>query len=293
VASIADQIQARFANADLSISSQQSESILSYFGLLTKWNKTINLTALALDPPTPQTLDRLLVEPLVAAGIARRVLDSMDAFSGGETLRLLDVGSGGGSPAIPLAIGLGKPTPGVGFGVELSMVESRGRKAAFLREVVRDIPLEGARVYQSRLEELQPQAFDLVSIRAVRADGDLWEALADFVKPSGLVLWFRTAGDSGQDAWFAPMLELDSLHPLIPGTSSELAILRRPGAERYVTVPRGTLGRAKSPSLRSCPPFTLRPSAPLPPLLPFLLTRTRPKPNNTVCKARKIISLAK
>ena len=108
------------------------------------------------------------------------------------------------------------------------MVESRGRKAAFLREVVRDLPLDGARVYQSRLEELQPQAFDLVSIRAVRADGDLWETLADFVRPAGLVLWFRTAGDSSQDAWFAPMLELDSLHPLVPGTSSELAILRRP-----------------------------------------------------------------
>jgi 16S rRNA (guanine527-N7)-methyltransferase len=160
VASIADQIQARFANADLSISSQQSESILSYFGLLTKWNKTINLTALALDPPTPQTLIDCWLSrwwpPELRAVCWTRWTPSV----AGETLRLLDVGSGGGSPAIPLAIGLGKPTPGVGFGVELSMVESRGRKAAFLREVVRDIPLDGARVYQSRLEELQPQAFE-------------------------------------------------------------------------------------------------------------------------------------
>ena len=228
--SIPDEIQVRLANAGLLLTSEQAAQLMSYFGLLTKWNKTINLTALALDPPTPQTLDRLLVEPLAAAGIARRVLDSLEAFSAGQTLRLLDVGSGGGSPAIPLAIGMGRPAQGSGSGVELSMVESRGRKAAFLREAVRDIPLEGARVYQTRLEELQPQAFDLVSIRAVRADGDLWEALAEFVSPSGLVLWFRTAGDSGQDAWFAPMLELHSLHPLIQGTGSELAILRRPAA---------------------------------------------------------------
>jgi 16S rRNA (guanine527-N7)-methyltransferase len=228
--SVPDEIQARFANAGLSLTGQEAGLLLSYFGLLTKWNKTINLTALALDPPTPQTLDRLLVEPFVAAGIARCVLASRDAVSAGQSLRLLDVGSGGGSPAVPLTIGLGSQASGGGPAVELSMVESKGRKAAFLRELIRDLPLEGASVHQSRLEELQPQQFDLVSIRAVRADGDLWEALADFVRPSGLVLWFRTAGDPSQDVWFAPMLELDSLHPLIPGTSSELAILRRPSA---------------------------------------------------------------
>jgi 16S rRNA (guanine527-N7)-methyltransferase len=221
---IPDEIQARFAHAGLTLTGQQAEAIGIYFGLLTKWNKTINLTALALDPPTAQTLDRLLVEPVVAAGIARRVLNALSTSSSAEKLRMLDVGTGGGSPAIPLAIALGTAC-------ELSMVESRGRKASFLREAVRELPLDGARVYQSRLEELQPQGFDLVSIRAVRADGDLWETLAEFVRPGGLVLWFRTAGDAGQDASFAPMLELDSLHPLVPGTASELAVLRHPSPD--------------------------------------------------------------
>ena len=60
--SIPDEIQVRLANAGLLLTSEQAAQLMSYFGLLTKWNKTINLTALALDPPTPQTLDRLLVE---------------------------------------------------------------------------------------------------------------------------------------------------------------------------------------------------------------------------------------
>ena len=70
------------------------EPLEAYFRLLAHWNAKINLTALPLDPPTDETLDRLLVEPLAAARQIRRC-----AAASGSTS-----GSGGGSPAIPLKI---------------------------------------------------------------------------------------------------------------------------------------------------------------------------------------------
>jgi 16S rRNA (guanine527-N7)-methyltransferase len=208
-------------NAGASVSSQQLELLSRYFGLLTKWNKTVNLTALKLEKPEDETFDRLFVEPFLAARIATGELGR--SVTG---LRLLDVGSGGGSPAIPLAVALGSA-------VELTMVESRGRKAAFLREVVRQLPLDGAQVMDGRLEKLEgdssPQdAFDLVSIRAVRADQSLWKTLARLVRSGGLVIWFRSPADGTDDSVFFPHFLLHSVRPLPTGRGSELAVLRKP-----------------------------------------------------------------
>ena len=85
--------------------------LVTYLELLWKWNRKINLTAI-LEPE--MAIDRLLLEPLAAAA---------HLPAGGM---LADLGSGGGSPAIPLALAL-SPS-------KLLMVESRSRKASFLRE---------------------------------------------------------------------------------------------------------------------------------------------------------------
>ena len=208
--------------AGASVSSDQLALLVRYFGLLTKWNKTVNLTALMLDPPSPGAVDRLLIEPLLAATIVRR--EAVEMFSAAtdanRKLRLLDVGSGGGSPAIPLAIAL-LPL------IELHMVESRGRKAAFLREAGRQLNLPGAQVHSARVEELPSTlAFDLVSIRAVRTDAPLWKAIAGLVRPGGLLAWFHSVQDGQiEGAEFAPMFVPDNVTPLVPG--SELVVLRR------------------------------------------------------------------
>lgn len=209
-------IRARFAVASAEANTRQLEDLALYFGLLTKWNKTVNLTALVLDPPSDEAIDRLLVEPFLAAQESQ--LASVDAK---EPRRLLDVGSGGGSPAIPLALALGP-------GVELRMVESKSRKAAFLRETVREIQLKGAEVFNARLEDLAGRlnlqgAFDLVSIRAVRADPALWKALSALVRKGGEVLWFRS---TGEPASAVQEFALTAVRPLKKG--SELALLRRP-----------------------------------------------------------------
>ncbi len=82
-----------------------------------------------------EAIDRLLIEPVLAT----KYLPAPDAT-------VLDIGSGGGSPAIPMK--LAAP------GISLRMVESKTRKAAFLREVVRTLELDRTAVEAVRFEEL-------------------------------------------------------------------------------------------------------------------------------------------
>jgi len=194
----------------------------SYLGLLTKWNKTLNLTALKLDPLADEAIDRLLVEPVLATQFMSGI--------GGQAARgiLVDVGSGSGSPAIPLKISL----PGMG----LVMVESRIRKSAFLRDAIRLIGLESAEVQAVRLEQmvLEPrfrESASWVSVRAVRADSGLWQAISAILAPSGRVLWFRSQADAPEasDTGYLPAFQLEEVRPLIPERRSELAILSRRG----------------------------------------------------------------
>lgn len=148
----------------------------AYFRLLATWNKKINLTALPLDSPTDETFDRLFVEPLIAAARVPTIARKM-----------LDVGSGGGSPAIPLAIA----SPDL----QLLMVESRSRKAVFLSEASRAVGLSNARVASRRLEELAADpamqaGFDLVTMRAVRLDENLESAVEALLRPGGTLMVF-------------------------------------------------------------------------------------------------------
>ena len=127
------------------------DRLVIYYELLARWNRTINLTSL-VDPV--QAIDRLIVEPVAAAPHLP------------HGVRLADLGSGGGSPAIPLALALDS--------THLLMVESRSRKAAFLREAARELGLNAA-VEAVRFEALRGKptfagSADVVSLRAVRPD---------------------------------------------------------------------------------------------------------------------------
>jgi 16S rRNA (guanine527-N7)-methyltransferase len=169
-------IAQRASQVGLSIEPVVVDKLAAYVELLTRWNKTVNLTALALDPPTDDAIDRLLIEPLVAA--AR--IEARDRLG-------VDVGSGGGSPAIPMKI--------AAPGLRMILVESRFKKAAFLREVVRHLELTGVDVENRRLEELatrvdlQGQAH-IVTLRAVTPTVELWGSIEKLLQPGGRVFWF-------------------------------------------------------------------------------------------------------
>jgi 16S rRNA (guanine527-N7)-methyltransferase len=189
----------------------QVDQFCLYIGLLAKWNKRLNLTALSVDPPTDEAIDRLLVEPTMAI----QAVDPADAS-------LMDLGSGGGSPAIPMKIGAPQ--------LKLVMVEAKARKSAFLRDAIRQLGLIHAEVENARFEELltRPElheAFDIVSVRAVRPDRQLWNPVLAFLKPGGRVFWF---GSSGLPAHAVPPEFSVASTQALPG-SSQLIVLKRVG----------------------------------------------------------------
>lgn len=172
-----ERLARRTKSAGVSVEAKTVDLLEAYLRLLTRWNAKVNLTALPLGEPTDETFDRLLIEPLSAA---RTIDEALTPW--------IDIGSGGGSPAIPLK--LAKPA------IQLTMVESKTRKAAFLREVLRELGLLRATVDTSRFEDLAALngaegSCGLVTVRAVRFDHKLIKSIARILRPSGRLMAFR------------------------------------------------------------------------------------------------------
>lgn len=206
---LVDLIRARAARAGLDVAAPTAVQLAQYLGLLATWNRRINLTALAVDPPDEAAIDRLIVEPLVAA----QLLTADDHL-------VMDIGSGGGSPAIPMKIA----APGCQF----VLVESKDRKSAFLREVVRQLALADTDVRTSRAEDLAApapaDAADVVTLRAVRMDDAMVEAIRRQLSPRGRILWFQSRE---ADQVSAPRaLEVVGRQDLVPGTPSRVVVAK-------------------------------------------------------------------
>jgi 16S rRNA (guanine527-N7)-methyltransferase len=183
--------------------------------LLRRWNDKINLTSL---PDGDEAVDRLLVEPILAA---RLMVEPASL--------VVDIGSGGGSPAIPLKIAA--PIQA------LWMVESKARKSAFLREAVRQLSLAGARVESGRFEDLvlRPELFgqvDLITLRAVRADLKGLALIQQFLRPRGQIFYFTRIG-AAQKLMLPPQLELSGEEALLPALQSSLVRLQKRDHSAY------------------------------------------------------------
>jgi 16S rRNA (guanine527-N7)-methyltransferase len=171
-------LDARATATNVRLPPELAERLEAYYRLLAHWNSRINLTSLALDPLAPQTVDRLFIEPIIAASFVPRNVDVW-----------FDLGTGGGSPAIPLQ--LAHPAK------RLIMVESRHRKAAFLREAIRELFVSGVEVDAARIEEVARRSdnaglTDLVSVRAVKMAGSLFGDIQTLLRPGGQALLFGT-----------------------------------------------------------------------------------------------------
>lgn len=166
-------ISDRLAVAGIEISESDVADCARFVALLARWNQKINLTSFQLSGPLEdRAIDRLVIEPLVATTLG---------IPGPG--KWWDIGSGGGSPAIPMRI--------VWRSGLLNMVESRQRKSAFLREAVRELGLEGTDVVCERLESLSIGArANLVTVRAVRIDAPVADLLSRMLAIGGFALAF-------------------------------------------------------------------------------------------------------
>ncbi len=189
-----------------------------YLSFLAKWNAKINLTAFNLREPTDEAIDRLLIEPVVAA-----------QHIPARATSVIDIGSGSGSPAIPLRLAVAD--------VRVTMVEAKTRKAVFLLEACRHLGLADAVVETARFEHLltrpdMHEAFDVLTIRAVRVEAATLVTLQAFLKPGGLLFWFQGAGRELKPDLLVFPLVLSRVVPLVESVSSRLAILAKQSPSR-------------------------------------------------------------
>ena len=209
--SVREKLARRAQKAGVSLAPTVAEGLATYFELLQKWNRRVSLTALPVEDAGDEAIDRLLIEPALAA----KSLPSPESS-------IIDIGSGGGSPAIPLK--LAAP------GTSLRMVESKTRKAAFLREATRVLGLDRTEVDAVRFEELlaRPElhdTVDVVTLRAVKVEAKTLAALQSFLKLGGLLFLFGTSAKPGTQA--TPQLTAMNTQVLLKQWGSQLQILQK------------------------------------------------------------------
>ena len=194
--------------ACVTVTPELVERLRAYYQLLARWNRKINLTSVNLEELPADAVDRLFIEPLAAARLA-----PSDA-------RIIDVGSGGGSPAIPFAL--------AAKAASLVMVESRTRKSVFLQEAARAVALQ-ARVITARYEDAAERrelrnAFEVVTLRAVRVDDTTLQRLVGFCSSDGSIFLFQTAalaqpagmGVKTHQLTKSSILQIVTPHPSVP-----------------------------------------------------------------------------
>ncbi|HEY1071174.1 MAG TPA: 16S rRNA (guanine(527)-N(7))-methyltransferase RsmG [Thermomonas sp.] len=178
--------------------------LLDYLALLARWNATYNLTAIR-DPRemlAKHLLDSLAMQPFVR-GLAT----------------LADLGTGPGLPGIPLAIA----TPGL----QVTLVESNGKKARFLREAVRQLQLGNVQVAESRIEAFQPGAtFDAITARALATLPLILDLGGHLLGDDGRLLAMKGVVPDDEIAALPPGWGVAAIHPLrVPGLAAERHLL--------------------------------------------------------------------
>ena len=173
--------------------------LLDYLGLLLRWNRTYNLTAIR-DP------DEMVV---------RHLLDSLAMHPHVQPGALADLGTGPGLPGIPLAIAR--------TDLQVALVESNGKKARFLREAVRHLKLGNARVLESRAEAVaEPGAYAQITARALDTLDGILAVGGHLLAPQGRLLAMKGMHPAEEIAALPPGWTALAVHPLtVPGLDAE------------------------------------------------------------------------
>ncbi len=173
---------------DLQLSDQVIQKELAFLDELLRWNQRINLTSIK---NREEAIEKHLIDSLL-------LLPHLD-----EVENLIDLGSGGGLPGIPLAIA--SPL------LQVASIDSVGKKINFQRHIKRFLSLENLQIIQSRAEELdqtslETESFDLVVARAFTALEPLLELAEPWLKPGGRVVAMKGPGGDNELSSAAPMI---------------------------------------------------------------------------------------
>ncbi|MFO7542103.1 MAG: 16S rRNA (guanine(527)-N(7))-methyltransferase RsmG [Thiobacillus sp.] len=162
-------LAAGIAALGLALPDGAEAKLLAYLALLDKWNRVYNLTAV-------RDAERM---------VSHHLLDSLAAvpfFQGGT---VLDVGSGGGLPGIPLAIA--RPD------LQVTLIDSIAKKTAFLLQAKAELGLNNVTVETGRVEHFHPAVkFDVITSRAFSDLKEFVTLTRHLLKPAGC--WLAMKG---------------------------------------------------------------------------------------------------
>ena len=173
--------------------------MIEYLNLLARWNRTYNLSAVR------DTKDM----------ISRHVLDSLSVLPWLNADSLLDAGTGAGLPGVPLAI--------LRPALDVTLLDSAGKKVRFLRHVKRELQLANVRPVQERLETFRPQG--KVACIVSRAFSHLEEfaaAARHLMGPESRLLAMKGRHPAKEIAGLPDWIRVDRVEQLfVPGLHEE------------------------------------------------------------------------
>ncbi|MGZ9058158.1 MAG: 16S rRNA (guanine(527)-N(7))-methyltransferase RsmG [Burkholderiaceae bacterium] len=174
----------------LLLSASQSHALANYAALLQRWNKVHNLTAI-------ETSSKLLTHHLLDS---LAIVPEVQRVAAGRSMRVLDVGAGGGLPGIPLAIALPY--------LHVTLVDKVQKKIAFLTQAKLELALTNVDAVQSRVETLETKLpFELITARAFASLATLVDSTRHLLARNGW--WCAMKGT-------LPSAEFDELRRCIP-----------------------------------------------------------------------------
>lgn len=199
---VTDRILSEFS---VSLTSAQFTAVEHYIALLLHWNKRVSLTTIT-DPE--EIVRRHFGESFFAVG-------AVPLREG----RLADVGSGAGFPGAPIAL--------ISAGLDVTLIESNTRKAAFLNTIRSELRLSNLNIAKRRVEDCADlRSFDFVTARAFGPYDELLDLLRKGSQPVQAILWLGEADAKAlvgrsRWKWKAPIR--------VPNSASRVLLIGTPG----------------------------------------------------------------
>lgn len=204
-------LEAGLRELGLSLSAAQVDQLLAYQDLIAKWNKVYNLTAVR-DPK--EMLTHHLLDSLAA-------IPPLLRHSGGQSVDLLDVGSGGGLPGVVIAITCPQ--------IQVHCVDTVLKKAIFIQQVAASLKLPNLRGIHARVESLKAEegrGYDVVCSRAFASLLDFTNWSRPALKPGAV--WMAMKGKHPADELAALPASVAVFHVeqlTVPGLEAERCIV--------------------------------------------------------------------
>jgi 16S rRNA (guanine527-N7)-methyltransferase len=185
------------------------DGLLAYLAMLAKWNKVHNLTAVR--------------DPLEM--VTRHLLDSLAVVPHLTGKRIIDVGTGGGLPGIPLSL--------VFPDREFTLLDSNSKKTRFLVQAKAELGLDNVTVIHKRVEAFQPdQLFDCVITRAFASVADILTGSRHLLTHDGQMMAMKGEVPEQELAALPAGFHLNEVIALrVPGLEQEQRHLLRIGRD--------------------------------------------------------------